>query len=573
MEKRTLLAVVLSLAVLILWNIAFPPPKPAPRPAQPAQTESAATAPEATVAQPADPPPATGQTVPAELSPVIATPQELPERTIDVITDEFTARLSTKGARVTSWRLNGYRDKQGHDINMIPEEPGKYSIGDIQVGDDMSYAARLFTAPDVPDTITLSESNPKQIVSFQLITDAGLEITKTYTFYQKLMLVDFEVVTRNVGPAVLDGTVSLLLPDKLLSNAMENGKSSYVRSGPMLMINGKRDQPKPGKFTSRWLYPEPVQWVAYIENYFFVGMVPMLETNRAFFEPTAYHENGTKPTAGTLGLQSRPGTISPGEKVRAAASIVVGPKKYEQLKALNVGIEQIIDFGWITWLGKAFYYVLVSTVKYVRNYGLAIIILTIAIKIILWPLSQISMKSMKKMQEIQPQVKDLQTRYRKEPQKLQTELSQLYRKHGVNPMSGCLPMLIQIPVFIALYQVLIASFEMRGASFLWVGDLAQRDIPLVIIMGVSMLVQQKMTPSSGDPTQARMMMLMPIIFTVMFMSAPSGLVLYWLVNNLLTIAQQYFMNPKKSDDDAAPKLKARVLKKLASKADTENKEN
>ena len=180
---------------------------------------------------------------------------------------------------------------------------------------------------------------------------------------------------------------------------------------------------------------------------------------------------------------------------------------------------------------------------------------------------------MKKMQEIQPQVKDLQARFRKKPQKLQAELSHLYRKHGVNPMSGCLPMLIQIPVFIALYQVLIASFEMRGASFLWVSDLAQRDIPLVIIMGVSMLIQQKMTPTSGDPTQARMMLLMPVIFTVMFMSAPSGLVLYWLMNNLLTIAQQYFMNPKKSDQDIAPKLKARTLKKLAEKSDSDQQSN
>lgn len=570
MEKRTLLAVVLSLAVLILWNIAFPPPKPAPKPAQP---ETAISTPVSAEHSVAERPSATTDV--AEMSagdvPVSATSQAIPERLIEVQTTEFSAVLSSKGGRIISWILNDYRDKAGKTIQMIPSEGVIFTIGDIQVGDETTLNSLIFATEEPQEALILSEDLPKHAIAFQLVTEKGLEITKTYTFYQKLMLVDLEITARNVGQGTLDGTISMFLPDKILDGAALNGQSSYVRSGPMLMQNGKRDQPKSSKFSSRWIYPDPVQWVAYTENYFFAGMVPTLGTNRAFFEPTSYNQNNTKALTGTLGLQAGSGPISSGEKVRAAASIIVGPKKYEQLKELNVGIENIIDFGWITWLGKAFYYILVSTVKFVKNYGLAIILLTVAIKIILWPLSHISMKSMKKMQEIQPQVKDLQARFKKEPQKLQAELSLLYRKHGVNPMSGCLPMLIQIPVFIALYQVLIASFEMRGASFLWVGDLAQRDIPLVIIMGVTMLIQQKMTPASGDPTQARMMMLMPIVFTVMFMSAPSGLVLYWLMNNVLTIVQQYFMNPKKNDAEAAPKLKARTLKKIAEQTDSSDK--
>ena len=232
----------------------------------------------------------------------------------------------------------------------------------------------MFVSEEPSDSITFPRHSPNRRCRFQLITETGLEVTKTYTFYEKLMLVDLEVLAqkhrhrrsrRNAFRCSCPTNCSMVL--------RSTGNPVMCASGPMLMINGKRDQPKSRKFLTRWIYPDPVQWVAYIESYFFAGMVPILDANRAFFEPTTFNQNNTKTLSGTLGLQGGSRTISSGEKVRRCGAIIVGPKKYEELKELNVGIENIIDFGWITWLGKAFYYILVSTVKFVKNYGLAII--------------------------------------------------------------------------------------------------------------------------------------------------------------------------------------------------------
>jgi len=201
---------------------------------------------------------------------------------------------------------------------------------------------------------------------------------------------------------------------------------------------------------------------------------------------------------------------------------------------------------------------------YLKNYGLCIILLTVCVKLLMFPLSHKQMHSMKKMQAIQPQMKAIQEKHRKDPQKQQQELGKLYKEHGVNPLGGCLPMLVQFPIFIALYQVLMNLIEMRGTSFLLVPDLSQPYVPLVILMGISMVVQQKMTPTTGDPRQARMMMLLPIVFTAMFWSFPSGLVLYWLTNNILTIGQQLIMNRdiKDRDNTETKKLKARARRRL-----------
>ena len=192
------------------------------------------------------------------------------------------------------------------------------------------------------------------------------------------------------------------------------------------------------------------------------------------------------------------------------------------------------------WVLKFFY-------KFLGNYGWAIILITIVVRIPFIPILNKSQQSMKKMQKIQPMMADIKEKHKKDPQKMQKEMMALYKKHKVNPVGGCLPMLLQIPVFIALYNVLNKAIELRGAPFaLWITDLAAKDpyYVLPIIMGVTMVIQQKMTPTTMEPSQAKIMMFMPIIFTFMFLSFPSGLVLYWLVNNVLGIVQQYFVNKK-----------------------------
>jgi YidC/Oxa1 family membrane protein insertase len=244
---------------------------------------------------------------------------------------------------------------------------------------------------------------------------------------------------------------------------------------------------------------------------------------------------------------SSPVSIPPREKINMTYQVYLGPKDEDRLKALGVGAEKLVDFGYFTIVAKPLLWFIRFTNKVTGNYGIDIIIISILIKIIFLPLTQISFKSMKEMQRVQPEMNRLKEQYKNDKARLQQEIMLLYKRRKINPMSGCLPMLIQIPVFIALYNALQNGIEMRHAPFfLWIMDLSAKDPIYVtpIIMGATMFIQQKMTPTAGDPAQAKMFLLMPVMFTFLFLSFPSGLVLYWLINNVLSIAHQYYLNKK-----------------------------
>ena len=259
-----------------------------------------------------------------------------------------------------------------------------------------------------------------------------------------------------------------------------------------------------------------------------------------------------------IALRGTPPPLAPGEAWEGRALVYVGPKEYDRLKALGVGLEQSVHFGqflWILpmeWVAVPILWLMNFFYRHIPNYGVAIILLTVITKILFYPLTLKSMASMKAMQALQPQVNTLRAKYQKDPQRLQRETMELYRKHKVNPMGGCLPMLIQIPIFYALYVVFSLAVELQNAAFLcfgtifgaalWICDLAQHDPSYVlpILMGISMFIQQKMTPTTGDPRQAKIMLIMPVVFTFMFLNLPAGLVLYWFVSNVLQILQQYY---------------------------------
>jgi YidC/Oxa1 family membrane protein insertase len=240
-------------------------------------------------------------------------------------------------------------------------------------------------------------------------------------------------------------------------------------------------------------------------------------------------------------------SLPPTQGIKIPFRVYIGSKDVKSLKTLDVDADQLVNFGFFSVIAKPLLWFLNLTNSLTNNYGIDIIIISILIKIIFLPLTQISMKSMKEMQKVQPEMKRLQEQYKNDKARLQQEIMLLYKRRKINPMSGCLPMLIQIPVFFALYNALQNTIEMRHAPFiLWIRDLSAKD-PLYIspiIMGASMVIQQKMTPTAADPSQAKMFMLMPIMFTFLFLNFPSGLVLYWLVNNVLSIAHQYYLNKK-----------------------------
>jgi YidC/Oxa1 family membrane protein insertase len=279
---------------------------------------------------------------------------------------------------------------------------------------------------------------------------------------------------------------------------------------------------------------ERVRWIAQEDKYFTAALIPKTEIKGVPF--------WKEMNSAEIAVEVEPGTRE--------FILYVGPKEYERLKSLNAGLEHIIDFGWFSFIAMPLFWVLKFFYKIVGNYGWAIVILTFLVRIPFIPIMNKSQQSMKKMQKIQPLIAELREKYKNDSQKLQKEMMAIYKKHKVNPVSGCLPLLLQIPIFIALYNVLLKAIELRGAPFiLWINDLAAKDpyYILPILMGITMVIQQKITPTTMDPKQAKMMMLMPVIFTFLFLQFPAGLVLYWLVNNLLGIAQQIYINRKAVD--------------------------
>ena len=280
-------------------------------------------------------------------------------------------------------------------------------------------------------------------------------------------------------------------------------------------------------------------WIAMVQHYFASAWIPGDKFARDIYAGKI--DNGLY----RIGIQTPLGNVAPGTTVVEKARLFVGPQEESVLETIAPGFELLKDYGYLTILAKPIFWLLEKIHGYVGNWGWSIILLTILIKLVFFPLSAASYKSMARMKEVQPRLMAMKEQYKGEPQKLNQAMMEMYRKEKINPLGGCLPVVIQIPVFISLYWVLLSSVEMRGAPWvLWIHDLSVPDpyYILPLVMAVSMFVQTKLNPTPPDPIQAKVMMYMPIVFSVMFFFFPAGLVLYWVVNNLLSIAQQWQIN-------------------------------
>ena len=280
-------------------------------------------------------------------------------------------------------------------------------------------------------------------------------------------------------------------------------------------------------------------WIAMVQHYFASAWIPGDKFARDIYAGKI--DNGLY----RIGIQTPLGDVAPGSTIVEKARLFVGPQEESVLETIAPGFELLKDYGYLTILAKPIFWLLEKIHGYVGNWGWSIILLTILIKLVFFPLSAASYKSMARMKEVQPRLMAMKEQYKGEPQKLNQAMMEMYRKEKINPLGGCLPVVIQIPVFISLYWVLLSSVEMRGAPWiLWIHDLSVPDpyYILPLVMAVSMFVQTKLNPTPPDPIQAKVMMYMPIVFSVMFFFFPAGLVLYWVVNNLLSIAQQWQIN-------------------------------
>ena len=291
-------------------------------------------------------------------------------------------------------------------------------------------------------------------------------------------------------------------------------------------------------------------WIAMIQHYFLVAVIPPAE------EPRHFYSKGLANGHYVIGAYSPAVSVAPGASHTFSGSFFMGPKDQETLESIAEGLDLVVDYGWLTLLAKPMYEILSWINSIVGNWGWTILIFTVLIKAVFFKLSETSYKSMAKMRNLTPRIQALKDRYGDDKQRMQSAMMELYKESGANPLGGCLPMLVQMPFFIALYWVLMESVELRQAPWiLWIKDLSVMDpyYVLPVIMGATMFLQQKLNPAPPDPMQAKLMMALPFVFTVMFAFFPSGLVLYWVANNALSIAQQWIITKRIEDQAAALK--------------------
>jgi YidC/Oxa1 family membrane protein insertase len=469
-------------------------------------------------------------------------------RDITVETDLYRMVFSEQGATLKECLLKGYPTNMGQDsppVNLVnaisPELPLGVTLG---ANSPVDLSNQVFDADKTGLVLNKTQKEGKLNFSYKLPN--GLSVLKTYTFHMGSYWVDLSMDINGNADGQTSGPATISMYNKPFSK-----ESSYVFSGPEYYAKGGLTEVKLGKPGEKSSYSGPIDWVGYGDNYFLTAIIPMKQENDT-------HVSFEKKDAAGLTVSSLTVPVKPDDAGGLRLGLYFGPKEIETLKSLGHNLAGSIDFGWFTPIAKPLLYFLNFLYRYFHNYGIAIIIITGLIKIAFWPLAHKSAKSMKTMQKLQPKLAKLKEKYANDKEAMNKELMQLYKTYKVNPMSGCLPMLLQIPVFFALYKVLLQAIELRHAPFaLWINDLSAPDrlmipgvaipilggIPvLTLLMGASMYLQQKMTPSSLDPTQAKMMQILPVVFTFMFINFPSGLVLYWLVNNVFSIVQQYYIN-------------------------------
>jgi YidC/Oxa1 family membrane protein insertase len=559
MEKRAILAAVLMAVVFIIYQTYFfpmEPPQPKP-PAQTTQTEPARTPEPAPAPAPAEPPKAAPPVSAA------AAPRP-PQRLTTVDAPLYRAVVSSEGGKLQELTLK-YRGEKPVVI-----------IGDLgPTGLLVSPDARA-AATAVPMTVSTEQVavTPGHAESLALAGETGgLRVRQSLRFEPDSYAIAVSIRVENPTSAPRKVTVELPWASRIAWAGVPQKFPGQHPIEVVWSVGGSVDR------SPHWMSPaleglvehppklgREGDWIAIGSVWYLAALLPkaggfQLVTS---VEKPEEAKDGRKASPGrvAIGVRATP-EIAPGKAWEGEVTMFAGPKEYRLLEGLK--LEETLNFGgfpipwyWgglpMRWIGVPILWLMNWTYKHVGNYGIAIILLTVISKVLFYPLTVKSMRSMKAMQALQPQVNALRSRYQKDPQALQRETLALYRKHKVNPMGGCLPMVAQVPIFYALYLALSVSVELQNAAFLcfgrlfgvdlWICDLAAHDPTYVlpVLMGVTMFVQQKLTPTMGDPRQAKMMLFMPVVFTFMFLNLPSGLVLYWTVSNVLQILQQKLMD-------------------------------
>jgi YidC/Oxa1 family membrane protein insertase len=545
--KRTVLWIVFSFSLIMLWDnwmryngkasLFFPTPvtqqaKPAAGGAAPAGTSDV---PQGTSAVPA----ATGATN------VPGTPAAAPvagER-ITITTDVVKADIDTAGGKLVRLELLKHKDTVDPTRNLVLFEasPQHTYVGETGlVGGDFPNHHTLFTAKPGPRAI--DGNNEVQLVLEG--EQGGVKLTKTFTFKRGDYTIDVKHTVTNMGTAPVSPTLYLQLKR---DGSKPEGETRFYSSftGAAVYTEESKfqkfDFDKIEKGKAEHATKANDGWAGLIQHYFVSAFIPQDKAPREYFSQKV------DANLYAVGEKLPLGAIAPGNSVTMDARLYSGPQESATLDKVAPGLELVKDYGWLTIIAKPIFLFMQVLHKMIGNWGWTIIALTIIIKLAFFPLSAASYRSMAKMKVVTPKMQAVRERYKADPQKMNQAMMELYKTEKINPLGGCLPIAVQIPVFIALYWVLSASVEMRGAPWLgWIHDLAAPDpfYILPVLMAITSFIMTRLNPTPPDPVQAKVMMFMPIVFSVMFMFFPSGLVLYWVVNNIMSMSQQWVITKK-----------------------------
>jgi len=549
--QRTVLWVVFSLSLLLLWDnwmrhngkpsMFFPgltqevaKPAPGNAPAAKGDVPQAST------------PAAPGAAAAAVPAGAPAAKSEI----VTITTDVVKVGIDTMGGEIRSLELLKHKDAVDPTKNMLLFDSGTKHIylGESGlIGGNFPNHKSNFVAKPGPRTL----DNGNQV---QLVLEAeqgGVKLIKTYTFTRGdyTIGVKHEVVN-NSGAPISPSLYQQLVRD---GNKMENDSRFYSTfTGPVVYTDADKYQKMTFEDIEKGKAKHATKadngWVALVQHYFVTAILP---------PNNVPHEIYTKKIGDNLyatGTIVPVGTIAPGASAAVESRLYSGPQETNTLQKLAPGLDLVKDYGWLTIIAKPIFWLMTQIHKVLGNWGWTIIALTVLIKLAFFPLSAASYRSMAKMKTVTPKMQSIRERFKSDPAKMNQAMMELYRTEKINPLGGCLPIVVQIPVFIALYWVLLASVEMRNAPWLgWIHDLAAPDpfYILPVLMAVSMFVQTRLNPTPPDPIQAKVMMFMPIVFSVMFFFFPAGLVLYWVVNNVLSITQQWVITKNMQKPKAA----------------------
>lgn len=530
--KKLILAIVLSFVVLAVWTKFIQPP-----PSTPQQTPQSFTETE-TVQQPTqkilqEQQPAPKTTPVAEQVDFDAT-TETSEKQIIIETSLFKAVWSNKGAVLKSWRLKEHLNEEGEPLELVPSRSAALGLFPFNISTDdpdfdnlinqaffsvSKLELRLFDGQSGEIRFEYSQEDGTKVEKAFIFTDGTYQFDMQITAWKNGMKIDPQLLW---GPGL--GTPSAMAQGSRLG--MSNG-IAYSSFGKVKHLNETKFNPEASLFPF-------VSWAAYVDQYFAAIFFTSPQNSSAQFIKKE--------------LEGVPFYFLGINNVQKA---YIGPKEFDRLVALGGDTKLILRFGLFGMISEILLRAIKVVYNTIPNWGFCIIIITLFVKIVFFPLTYKSTQSMSKMQELQPKIKAIKAKYKKAKQdtdqrrKMNEETMKLYKEHKVNPAGGCLPMLIQMPIFFGFFRLLMASIEFRHAPFiLWIADLSIKDPYYItpILMGITQFISQKMTPTSGDSTQQKMMLIMPVVMTIFFMNFSSGLVLYWLTNNVLQIGQQYIMN-------------------------------